>query len=558
MIQADNFYAYRRAAENGHLGVSKSMLSKSSACFAYAEMHEHEYGELLIKPFIEETLNTLHRAAMLVSANEVFDIRDSEQAKICFYIMRNLIRRNDRVLDDDLRFLLSIPAVKALAAREVTPGRANELIRLAITTNNEEAASILLALPEVRALAEQNDYYRAQAQGQLDLATLARDRESSMTALTQGEQQRLKAAIKYYQPMLNTAGVPHLMDALREQLRKRYEAHPISIVDEQGTSITLPMDFSALQALHLNPVTYQNALIAYYQHKDHSAWRYILKPNPWIDPDASYVYVYIDEAGIQQRCSTFEEYQPLITMFWLAACDTTMPPTEGHTLEGRLDRFIDELALIGRSHNWDNTRINEKGIEEEYDDLRGDRPSCFSGVKRRLFQSVLGHPLISLLTQNLILVEIRDFARDYYAQINTDTKKQLQDAFKDYFENTTDMSETSKNLLASLTISDKKLEEFQWYLTQKYGAQFSEDLILRKLVHQKLFLKPDSKELSERYHPLLLEGLVGLCQMLSPPETTKPSEGGFYSRTPNQPKEDTATKEHTENSIEQTNTKLEL
>jgi hypothetical protein len=102
-----------------------------------------------------------------VFLHEVFNITDPEQAKICFYLMRNLVRRNDRALDDDLRFLLSIPAVKALAHQEVTPGRPNELIRFALTTNNQEAASILLTIPAVRELAEQHDYYRGEAQAGL-------------------------------------------------------------------------------------------------------------------------------------------------------------------------------------------------------------------------------------------------------------------------------------------------------------------------------------------------------------------------------------------------------
>ena len=94
-------------------------------------------------------------------------------------------------------------------------------------------------------------------------------------------------------------------------------------------------------------------------------------------------------------------------------------PTDGFSFESRLSLFVEELALIGRAHNWDETRIvtdaagqpildeDDNPMREEYDDLEGDRPSCFSGVKRRLFQSVHGHPLFRILTQETIAKELQ-------------------------------------------------------------------------------------------------------------------------------------------------------
>ena len=57
---------------------------------------------------------------------------------------------------------------------------------------------------------------------------------------------------------------------------------------------------------------------AYYQHKDHTAWRYLSKPNHWMHPHAGYVYISDDH---QTRWSTFEEYQPLIALLFLGATD---------------------------------------------------------------------------------------------------------------------------------------------------------------------------------------------------------------------------------------------
>ncbi len=513
MVAADNFYAFSKSVDNNHFEISEWILSKNSACFAYAEMHGREYGAKIIEPFIKQRLNTLHRDAINIPHHGVFNIDDPEQAKICFYMIRNLIRRNDRVLDDEIRFLLSIPSVKVLAHTEITEGQPNELIRLALTMGNHEAATILLNIPEVRRLTEQNNFYRSETNGQLDLARLARDQESSMTALSTGEQKRLDNAIRHYHPVLKSKGVNNLINDLRSQLRDRYERNPAFIISAKGNRIVLPMDFAEFKKLQLSEGDYQLALKAYYQHKDHSAWRYLQKPNPWMNPDASYVYRNVKTG---ERWATFEEYQPLIALFWVAACDKLIPPIDGHTLESRLEHFIDELALIGRAHNWDNTRINEQGKTEEYDDLTGDRPSCFSGVKRRLFQSVLGHPLIIIFTEDIILQEIRELARDYFqSRINSENQIALKEAFDDYILNTNNLSGRNQELLESLNIPEEKIHEFERHLSQKYGAQFTDDYQFRKLVRDKLSLEPNADDFFSQSHALMLDGIAGLYQILS-------------------------------------------
>ncbi len=532
MVAADNFYAFSKSVENNHFEISEWILSKNSACFAYAEMHGHEYGAKVIEPFIKQRLNILHRNAINVPLHDVFNIDDLEQAKICFYMIRNLIRRNDRALDDEIRFLLSIPSVKVLAHSEITEGQPNELVRLALTMGNHEAASILLNIPEVRRLTEQNNFYRSETNGQLDLALLARDQESSMIALSTGEQKRLDNAIRHYHPSLKSKGVNNLINDLRSQLRDRYERNPASIIGAKGNQIVLPMDFAELKKLKLSEGDYQSALKAYYQHKDHSAWRYLQKPNPWMNTDASYVYRNVKTG---ERWATFEEYQPLIALFWVAAGDELIPPTDGHTLESRIEHFIDELALIGRAHNWDNTRINNQKKKEEYDDLAGDRPSCFSGVKRRLFQSVLGHPLITIFTEDIILQEIRQLARDYFqSKINTENRIALKEAFDDYICNTNDLSGKNKELLMSLNLPEEKIHEFEHHLSEKYGAQFTEDYHFRKLVRDKLSLEPNEGDFFNQSHALMLDGISGLYQILNEnldernQESIQPSPFGFF------------------------------
>ena len=359
---------------------------------AYAESHLREYGAFVFL-FIQKALLELQERTMALSLtgpNTVFDEVDAEKTKLYFYMLRHLIRRNHEQQHlDEMRFLLDIPALRRIAHTDARGQESNELLRLALTLNEPEVAAILLNIPDIRVLAEANNYYRQEQRGQLDLAALAHDRESSMRALSRLEQKRLEDAIVVYQPMIKHAGVPYFMDDLRQTLASRYQVNPAFLERTAGGKTPLPMDWDDFIALNLSSTEQKDALKAYYQHKDHTAWRYLSKPNRWMAADASYVYV--DKHSPDMRWSTFEEYQPLIVMFYLAAKDEGCPPIDDFTLETRLEHFIEELALIGRAHNWDDTRpiYKDEGqtiAQEEYDNLQGDKPSCYSGVKRRLFQ----------------------------------------------------------------------------------------------------------------------------------------------------------------------------
>ncbi|MCE0723049.1 MULTISPECIES: hypothetical protein [Legionella] len=459
------------------LPIINFLLSHANA-FAYAEQHQIEYREY-VTPFITKKLADLQALKNTIeheNAYAVFDITSSEEAKLLFYVLRNLIRQNDPARRDDILLLIGIPSVKALAHTEITPNHPNELLRLALSLGNETAAELLLGIPAVRELAAQNNFYRVEQRNGLDLQALAQNRESSMTALTQGEQKRLEKAITHYQPMLKQASVPAVMEDLYTTLAQQYENNPATLtIEQQGnqTTITLPLGWEALQALHLDASTYQDALKAYYQHKVHSAWRYLSKPNPWMHEHASYVYVNPDNT--QEKWSTFEEYQSLIGLLYLAVIDKTMPCLDHHTFESRLEHFINELALIGRAHNWDKTRIiagaDENQVTEEFDDLEGDRPSCFSGVKRRLFQSVLGHPFFILLTEDIIKQEIREFVRQHFKDSIHDSNR---DAIKIAWEKGIILEERTNEdweALKAIDIPYEKLDVFINSLKNKYEEE---------------------------------------------------------------------------------------
>ncbi|RUR08308.1 hypothetical protein [Legionella sp. km772] len=484
------------------------------AGLAYFESHDCEYGQMYVYAFVAAQLEGLKgrkEAYEQTHPAGVFDV-EAEEAPRCFYLLRNLIRRGVRrdYADaepnvDELRFLLTIPAVKNLAHQELNEGGSNELLRLACHLGNSDATVLLLSLPLVRALAEQNNYYRNEARGQLDLSRLARDRESSIYALTQGEQKRLEQAIKHYKPLIEAAGAAEIMNDLRNYLSAHYQQNPASLVSEEEVRpIELPLDFSQFRALALSPKQQEEALKAYYKNPYHSAWRYLSKPNYWMHQQASYVYV--DGQDRSLKWSTFAEYQFLIALCWLAAKDEAIPPTDGHTLEGRIEHFIRELMLNGRAHNWNKTRLN-KGVWEEYDDLEGDKPSCYSGVKRRLFQSVIGHPLLKLLTDDDIKQEVRDFALSLFkTKIATlNNKEAMNEAYKEYIST---LDPDSAKPLACLNFSTEEQAQCLAQLTQKYGDSFTSSF--KDTVNSWLALDPNAPNTSDHYHALKLDGLTNL------------------------------------------------
>jgi hypothetical protein len=218
-------------------------------------------------------------------------------------------------------------------------------------------------------------------------------------------------------------------------------------------------------------------------------------------PNASYVYY---EAGLG-RWSTFEEYEPLISLFYLAAIDTKSLPIEGYTLETRLEGFIAELALIGRAHNWDRTRPGKQGMEE-YDDLERDRPSCFSGVKRRLFQSVRGHALFAILTLQLLQAEINEYVRKHVAdelnKLSDENRKSIKVILDTMIVEGDSPEPDELAQLTALNIPSESQAQFIQYLNAKYDSFFTADLGLQAWVKSSFSLKEGETHVV-KFYPVL-------------------------------------------------------
>jgi hypothetical protein len=472
MVEAQNFYAFREAAGRKNLATIKRLLSFSSV-FAYAEMHQAEYQDI-VQDFIDGQLLKLVQDMYDFHSNEpneVFDIADIEQAKLYFYMIRSLIRQETEQSLKKIDLLLTIPAVIDLAHQEVTPEQPNELLRLAMSLHHEEATQRLLNIPAVLELFQSDYFYQDEQTNGLDLRTLAQDNESSMHALSQEEQSALAGIQNKYQAQLDAQGVLCIMNELKNLLRARYHQHPAIVRTGDGREIELPMDYHAYQELAktLSADTQERALQSYYQHQNHTAYRFLSKPNRWMSDEANYVNQCEDGA-----CSAFEDYQELMSLLYLAAKDENTPAIEEYSIESRIDNFIRELADIGRAHNWDNTRIHSsKGDSEEYDDLEGDKPSCYSGIKRRLFQALKGHPLMIIVTQDLIYQEARDMVREHFRNAINDTNFEvLETACQLVIENPTER----QHALEQLDFSKEQVQSMLDKLREKYGLRFNNAL----------------------------------------------------------------------------------
>lgn len=504
LIESNEFEAFRQAAMNGSLPIMKFLIQQLPplevermmtmftfapfrlACsskfdeivnfllnysnvFAYAESYRDSAAENYVKKFIDSELESLRKSKGVIPASPI----TQEKAKHLFYMARALISRSAPL--ENLLLILEIPEVRELAHQEVTPGQPNELLRVAQRSNNLEAFEYLLSIPAVREEAEANDFYQNEIENGVNLRVIAQNKESSLRTLNDNEEKCLEDLKKHYLGE-NSLDSDKVIEELRNFLINRYEQYPasITIIHDNGTNekLFLPHDWKKFQSLNLSKEKRKEALEAYYSNKNHTAWRYLSKPNFWINPQA--IYIKENEVG---KWSYFEPYKELISILFLAAKDENIEGIDGYDIESRINQFIDELCHIGRAHNWDESRsiLNKSGktIVEEFDDKKGDNPSCFSGTKSRLFQSLQGHYLLKKLTLNVIKEELREFVWNHFQNVISDENKEnLASIWKKVLEANL-LSKKEENILKCLNISKSQQDTWFERLKNKYGEQAS-------------------------------------------------------------------------------------
>lgn len=162
----------------------------------------------------------------------------------------------------------------------------------------------------------------------------------------------------------------------------------------------IPVIEPKILALEKKEALSAQALVAYYRHPIHNAWRYLSPKNPWMSPDAAWVSV--GEAD-ERAAAIAPGDQALMGYLWLALNDKELELEAGFTVEGNLQVFAAVIAELNRGHNVDERALYKDGIETtREDDLKADRPTCQYGVTKRLFQSQYGHPLTRGLDNDIL------------------------------------------------------------------------------------------------------------------------------------------------------------
>ncbi len=500
--------------------LSRADIIIDAQSYSYLEVDQQEYGNIIDK----DTQGYLKHLTVIMdefyqnNPSGVFDFPldeaenpDIEQSLKGYYVLRHLIRCSQiNVLSQlasnvdvlgNINRLLNIPSIKALvitnATSHVISGRqewwalgdetnriiavsqTNEFLRLAQSVGHEVIVARLLDIPEIREAAEANNYYQGEAA--YDLREVAQNRESSMRALTPQEQESVAQIERAYKKTVKAqGGAPKVVKSLKQTLKEKYLADEASRTVILGNaSYLLPFKWSELQVfLKEHQVTseqQQDILEIYYKNNNHTAYRYFSKPNRWMSDNANYV-----NSNRDGRWSTFDEYQPLIAYFWVAANDENQLPREANvTVADRVNLFVRQIALLNRGHNWDTTRflMDEDGnsIEEEYDDLEGDKPSCYSGVKTRLFQSLLHHPCYVILDKAVTQQFIKNAIHEHYARVLNDDVLEdlqgLQDIVSDYF---CDPDSQLPHEIEKLALTDMQRDAIKGTFIAHYGEKRAE------------------------------------------------------------------------------------
>jgi hypothetical protein len=145
---------------------------------------------------------------------------------------------------------------------------------------------------------------------------------------------------------LSARDKPSFLNVLKE-LASRYELTPL-VVEVSGRRHSLPLTWEEFDSLKTQQrwsvQTTTEILKRYYQDPVHTAYRYLNGRNQWrTNPAFNYA-------------ANLNNQEELIAILWLAVSDRNQPTTNGYTIETRIDRYITELASMGRAHNWDRER----------------------------------------------------------------------------------------------------------------------------------------------------------------------------------------------------------
>lgn len=195
------------------------------------------------------------------------------------------------------------------------------------------------------------------------------DRESAMQKPSNTVLQFSAACFERYNASLSDPSIIETsLNAIRTRLSALYDESPATIELVSQDTIALPLTWSDFQALGLTPENKKMAFIAYYQHWIHSAWRFLLTTNPWMEVSAPFSHSTVDG-----QSAYFDRHAKTIALIYLMLSDKTMQPISPDITPDAVFLFLfKQFDECNRAHS------------ESMD--APDSPSCSDGILHRLYQ----------------------------------------------------------------------------------------------------------------------------------------------------------------------------
>lgn len=330
----------------------------------------------------------------------------------------------------------------------------NAALRGAYDNNHEAIVTLLLENPQVT-FANLRDQIvprrRAVARG--SLGYIASHLESAMMPLSKREDTGVALLEQRYADILAIRGIEGEEGVLTEI--KQYLEDKFSDVPEESRLL----------------------------NNFHAMYRYLfLNPNPWISPIAAGAKR--DERGVVVGADIAESDRRLLACFWLAACDNTFPLPEGYNSKSLKEFIVEQIAFIARGHNREQTRLNQSGKKEVYDNGLLDDPTCLRGVKKNMAQ-ILDillmnfAPAYRTLNASVMVSHYQSHAvagsapKSLFSQIEKlegEELNKLSEALTEFISFYGDIPVEQKRVLDTLVISDEQFSDYLRAAEAYFGA----------------------------------------------------------------------------------------
>lgn len=508
-LATDGYQALVISIKKGHVDfagfllsyfeVQENVANDTNAALYYAIIGGHDdlVDRLLLYPSVTQTLSFDIYSAIINAPHDKFEPLLASLLSVPS-VMNTISQNNNMILlkaikrghFNAVQKLLSLDKViENITALE------NYGLKLAAKHNHLPILNLLLTFPQVvdHITDHNNAAYRAAANygnftiidrlNEFDavrnysstLAYIAHFPENAMRALTTHQLNAISVLKTFLADAFAKYGKEKILQDFKTFLIAAYDKNPI--FDEERS---LPLEFTPALSYELK--------VKYYQHICHTAYRYVfLNPNPWISMQANLALE--NQQGEPIAADIPEAQRELIAYIWLALTEKTFPLPTDQSREDLQERFITDLSLMARQHNWDKTRETSTGTEEEYDDLEGDKPTCPTGVPQGIAQ-ILEVLLVNLGADFKPLspgIMKRDFKSalishnngkglfDHLSSFSIDELSEIKNSLTslviDNFGKMETLEACERAVLGRLEISHQNVEEFIQTCETHFGAQ---------------------------------------------------------------------------------------